>query len=93
MNAKTGNASTSAKVADVAHEAVDRFAKSAAEAEERIRSAAADAELSIKGVTKEAKQRSRDLNQSLTDYVNEHPIKSIGMAFAAGVILSALMRR
>ncbi len=93
MNAKTENASTSAKVADVAHEAVDRFAKTAAEAEERIRSAASDAERSVKDATKQAQLRSRDVNQAVTEYVNKNPVKSIGIAFAAGVIVSALMRR
>lgn len=93
MNAKTESASVSDQVAEAAHEAVERLARSAAEAEERIRKAAEEAETKLRKSSEQAQQESKELGQTITDYVNEHPIKSVGIAFAAGALFSALLRR
>ncbi len=93
MNAKTERSSVADQVAEAAHETVDRVAKSAADAEERIRKAAAEAERNLKKSSDKAQQQTQELNRVVTDYVNKHPVKSIGIAFAAGVLVSALLRR
>jgi len=93
MNAKNENSSVSDQVAQAAHETVERLAKSAAEAEERIRKVAEDAESNLRKSSGQAQQQSKEFGKTVTDYVNEHPIKSIGIAFAAGALFSALLRR
>ena len=40
-----------------------------------------------------AREHSEDMLSSVSDYVQDHPIKSLGLAVAAGTLLSALARR
>lgn len=73
---------TTDNLAQKAHEAVDAAAKSAAQAEERVRES-----------TQNARERSGDLLDSVSDYVQDNPLTALGLAFAAGTIISAMTRR
>jgi len=81
------------KVATMAHDAINRVAANAAEAEARIKKAAADAEEQLLRSTRKAQQRSNELAHTVGEYTQQHPLASIGIAFAAGFLLSSLFRR
>lgn len=74
--------STTERVAGAAHETVDHLAEHAAQAEERVRRG-----------TERAETYGKDAADSVTRYVQEHPLASLGIAAAAGFVLSALLRR
>lgn len=93
MAAKTETDHVTDKVAGVAHEAIDRVAANAAEAEERIRKAALEAEDQVRQSARRAQDRSNEMMSTIGQFTQEHPIASIGIAFAAGYLLSSLFRR
>lgn len=84
---------TTDKVVKAAHEAVDKLATGADQLETRIRQTAADAQSSVHDRTGRAQRMSEDVITDVREYVNERPVASIMLAFAAGVIFSALLRR
>lgn len=71
-----------------AHHAVDRAAEAAAAAAERL-GERVDA-LSAKG--EELFELKDTWIEGATEYVREHPVKAIGIALAAGYLLSMMMR-
>lgn len=84
--------STTDHLSERAHESVDQFAQSAGKAEERIRHGAADAESRVRDAGQTAKQRSNEILQLLGVFVRDKPLTSLGIAFAAGTLLSAALR-
>jgi ElaB/YqjD/DUF883 family membrane-anchored ribosome-binding protein len=87
------NASLTDEIAKKLHEAIDRITVHANVAEERILSATRNMEDSIKGSTQVAKAKADEVSGGVREYVNEHPIASLGIAFGAGLIIAALLRR
>ncbi len=73
---------TTERVAGVAHQTVDRLAERAAHAEERVRQG-----------TGRVEDYGRETVDSISRYVHEHPLASLGIAAAAGFVLSSLLRR
>lgn len=73
---------TTEKVTRVAHETVDRVAASAAQAEERARAAG-----------ERMGGKCSEMSDALTGYVREHPMTSLGIAAAVGLVIGALLRR
>lgn len=73
---------TTDQAAQKAHEVVDAAADRAGHAEERIRE-----------TTEHARERSRDMVSKVSKYVDENPLTALGIAFAAGTIFSAIIRR
>jgi len=69
------------RLAQSAHDAVDRAASAASSVYERF---------SEKG--EELMQMPEDWLDAARDYVRERPLQAIGMAVAAGYLLSVLMR-
>ena len=84
---------TTEAMARTAHEAVDKVADSAAHAEERIRKAGAAAQENLKAGSERARMKSSELTGEVREYVNDHPLAALGIAFAAGMFISAMMRR
>ena len=82
MAAETQQASTTERVAGAAHHAVDAAAERSARAENRIRETG-----------HRAAERSQEMRDTVGDYVNQHPVASLGIAVAAGFILGSLIRR
>ena len=79
------------KISDAAHPAVDRVASGAHQAVAKITSAAGQAAetLGVKGEQlKEAQGRAMELGR---DYVRDNPVVSLGIAIAAGFLLSRLL--
>lgn len=89
----SGEHATTDRLSERAHESVDKFAKTAGKGEEQIRQKAADAEARVKDVGEKAKRRSSEAMDSISDFVHDKPLISLGVAFAAGTLLSALIGR
>ncbi|ALP53578.1 hypothetical protein Tel_10775 [Candidatus Tenderia electrophaga] len=84
---------TTDRISERAHESVDRVAEIAGKGEERIRHGAADAEARVRDAGQKAKKRSNEALQSISGLVRDKPLISLGLAFAAGTLLTALLRR
>lgn len=89
----SGDHATTDRLSERAHESVDKFAKTAGKGEEQIRQKAAEAEASIRDTGKKAKKRSGEAMESISTFVQDKPLISLGIAFAAGTLLSALLGR
>lgn len=84
---------TTDRLSERAHESVDQIATTAGKTEERLRHEAAGAETRVKGARKKAQEQSDEALYSISSYVREKPLKALGIAFAAGALVSALRRR
>lgn len=94
MNKQAGSDhATTDRFSERAHESVDQVAKTAGKAEERIRHEAADAETRIRDAGQKAKDRSNEIVKVVGDFIQDKPLTSLGIAFAAGTLLSAILRR
>jgi len=82
MSAKSGNHAVTDNVADHAHEAVDTIAHSVGKGEEGVRDTG-----------RQVQEHSEALVSSVHAFVRDNPMTSIGLAFAAGTLLSILTRR
>ncbi len=85
--------SESERIAQVIHEAIDRFAEHAAEAEQRIKDAAAGAQVTIKTKQKSVRKTADNAERAVESYVEQHPWAALGAAFGVGVLISSLLRR
>lgn len=93
-SSKSGsNASTTSRVADAAHEAVDQVAGQAEAAEARVRDAAGEAQARLKANADAARDRGKAVVGNVQALVHDHPVASLGVAFLAGVVLASVMRR
>ncbi len=85
--------STVQKIAESVHEGVDRAADAAARAEQRVRQAADDAQRGVRQSKQKARARGEEVASEAVAFVEEHPVASLGIAFAAGILLSNMLRR
>jgi ElaB/YqjD/DUF883 family membrane-anchored ribosome-binding protein len=88
----SGN-STSDRVASMAHETIDRVTPRANRAEHEVRGAAARAAGSAKLMQEHAVEAAEQNVRKLRSYIESNPLTTAGIAFAAGVLLSSLVRR
>jgi ElaB/YqjD/DUF883 family membrane-anchored ribosome-binding protein len=92
--AEKGNRnSTTQRAAERAHQTIDRAADMAEDAEQSLRAGAARAGQKLKEGEELAAE---SLDESITRiraYVEKNPLASAGIAFAAGVLVSTLLRR
>ncbi|SFW97580.1 hypothetical protein SAMN02745752_00005 [Marinospirillum alkaliphilum DSM 21637] len=84
---------TTDQLSESAHQSVDQIARSAGKVEERIRHNAADAEEYVKDAGHKTKKYSDKTLESVSAYVQDNPLICLGLAFAAGSLLSALKHR
>lgn len=80
------------KAATKLHETIDNTAESIGEAEEKVRDSIADTNEKLTESKERVKNQNEEMIESVTQYVNENPIASVGIAFAAGIIASRLLR-
>ncbi|MFP8965796.1 hypothetical protein ACKC9G_04390 [Pokkaliibacter sp. CJK22405] len=85
--------STTANAAAKAHEAIDRAAVHAERAEEGIRTKAGEMDEQMRAQYAKARAKGEEVCDGVSTYVRKHPVASLGMAFGAGVVLSALLRK
>jgi len=93
VDKRQGNHHTTDELARSAHQAVDMIAESAVQAAEKIRAARASAQEKFRSSKALAREKTTAASENLRQYVVENPMTALGLALAAGVILSALMRR
>ena len=84
---------TTDHLAAKAHETVDRVARTAAEAEADVRARAADVARKARQSEERAIEAAEETLSKAEAYVRKNPLLSAGIAFAAGVALSTLLRR
>jgi ElaB/YqjD/DUF883 family membrane-anchored ribosome-binding protein len=89
----TSAGSTTAKVASAAHNAVDIAAANLAVAEKALREARIAAGQKASDTADEAKSFADDAVASANAYIKLHPLRSVGIALAAGYLLSALLKK
>jgi ElaB/YqjD/DUF883 family membrane-anchored ribosome-binding protein len=85
--------STSDRLASMAHETIDRVMPKANRAEHEVRGAAARAAGGVKLMQEHAAAATEENVRTLRSYIERNPITMVGIAFAAGALLSALVRR
>lgn len=93
MADNTSHHATTDQVSQRVHETIDRLAERAAKAEERLRHDTATAEARVRNTGQQARERSEDMVHTVSGYVRDNPLTALGLAFAAGTLLSALTRR
>jgi ElaB/YqjD/DUF883 family membrane-anchored ribosome-binding protein len=81
------------RAAEAAHDMIDRLARQAADAEVRIRRSAEDLERRAREGGREAREQGEELRGAVSEYVHEHPVSALALAFGAGIVASALLRR
>lgn len=81
------------QVADKLHDVVDKVAEGLGTAEERVRREARQAAEKAREGQEFARTQGAEMVGKVTDYVRENPLTSLGIAFIAGSIFSALSRR
>lgn len=84
---------TTDRIAAMAHDTVDRVAESANYAEKEVRSAASRAAEHAREMQEQAVEAAGENVKKARSYIEENPLMSAGIAFAAGVVFSALIRR
>jgi ElaB/YqjD/DUF883 family membrane-anchored ribosome-binding protein len=89
---KTANGTVN-DIARKLHEAIDRITVHASKAERRLQSASADMDDLLEQSRAEAGAGAGRLTGRVSDYVQEHPVASLGIAFGAGLLVAALLRR
>lgn len=85
--------STTDRLASMAHETIDRVTPKANRAEHELRGAARRAADSAKLMQGHALETAHDDLRRLRSYAESNPLITAGIAFAAGALLSALVRR
>ena len=85
--------STTDRLASMAHETIERVSPKANRAEHEVRGAATRAADSAKLLQEHAVEAAQDNLRKARSYAESNPLITAGIAFAAGALLSALIRR
>lgn len=98
MNSKTQKGDTKEaqvpltdKVRDTAHGVVDKVAISAAEIEKNAREGSKVTGQKVTEMTKNVQQKGQDYLGKTTSYVQENPLKALGIAVVSGYLISKLV--
>jgi ElaB/YqjD/DUF883 family membrane-anchored ribosome-binding protein len=89
----TRDASTTERFAAKAHETVDTIAERAERAEREVRNAAERAAEQARHLHREYADTAEQSVRRASSYLESNPLAVAGIAFAAGFLLSALLRR
>lgn len=81
------------KVADKAHQAIDKAAEAASSLEAKVGETSDNAQLKVDETIDNVKQAGVTAQATVTTYVNDNPLKAIGIAFGVGILASALLRK
>lgn len=87
------NSPTTAKASEVTHHAIDAVAEKAAVAEDTLRKTAASSQETLAHKQEEIKQQLQSSYSKTRELAAQNPLATAGIAFAAGVVLTALLRR
>jgi ElaB/YqjD/DUF883 family membrane-anchored ribosome-binding protein len=93
-NGKSGlNAPVTEKATEAAHHAVDSMAVKASAAEDTLRRTAASSADTIAHKQEEIKQQLQSSYSKTRELAAQNPLAAAGIAFAAGILVTALLRR
>ncbi|KKO47939.1 hypothetical protein VT06_14220 [Arsukibacterium sp. MJ3] len=87
------NSPVTERASEAAHHAVDAMADKAATAEDMLRRTAADSKATIDQKQAELKMQMQSSYERSKQFAQENPLAAAGIAFAAGMVVSALLRR
>lgn len=87
------NAPTTEQAVGAAHEALDSAAERLGPMEDKLRKESAKSKETLKVKSQEAKDELEDALGKVEEFARERPLAAAGIAFAAGVLASALLRR
>jgi ElaB/YqjD/DUF883 family membrane-anchored ribosome-binding protein len=94
MNAvRNTDSPTTDKAVETMQEILNQITTRAAEAETRIRDAVHDAEGNIRTGAQDAQKNAKALADGIEDYVHNHPMQALGIAFVGGLLLSSMLKR
>jgi ElaB/YqjD/DUF883 family membrane-anchored ribosome-binding protein len=85
--------SASDRLASMAHETIDRVAPKANRVEHELRGAAAKAAEGAKVLQDNALQTTEENLRKVRSFIENNPFATAGIAFAAGALLGAWVRR
>ncbi len=85
--------STTDRIASMAHDTLDRVTPKANRAEHEVRDAAVKTTEGVKHLHEQAVEAAEEGLRQARSYIASNPLTTAGIAFAAGVLLSALIRR
>lgn len=87
------DATTTRRVAESAHELIDDTAEKAENVERRLRSKAADAGEKLDATKESANEQVERSLARIESFVQTKPLTAAGIAFAAGVVATSILRR
>lgn len=87
------NSPVTDRASQAAHHAVDSMAEKASAAEDSLRKTAASSRESIAHKQEEIKHQLQAGYSKTRELAAQNPLATAGIAFAAGILLTALMRR
>ncbi len=90
---QASTSSTSDRLASMAHETIDRVAPKANRVEHEVRDAAARAADGAKVLQDNALLTTEENLRKVRSFIGSNPLATAGIAFAAGALLSAWVRR
>lgn len=76
-----------------AHETVDTIAERVQHAEREVRGAAAKTAAQARQIQEDATEKAEESLRRAHSYLESNPLAFVGIAFAAGLLLSSLLRR
>ncbi len=88
-----GDTAITDKLSRSAHDAIDRASEKAAQAEQTLRESAVRTEAQAQALAESADRKGREFVGGIQEYARKHPLESLGIAFASGLVLSRLLRR
>ena len=89
----SSDGSTTDRLASMAHETVDRVTQQSNGAVDELLAAATKVGDSARILQEHAVDAARDKVREVRSYAESNPLITAGIAFAAGVLLTALVRR
>ena len=93
QDAGDNDLSSTAKLASAAHAAVDIAAANLEQAERALREAQIAAGQKVHDGAKQAQSYSEDALASVKAYIDLYPLRSVGIALAAGFLISSLLKK
>lgn len=80
-------------MASAAHEFIDRAADRLSKSEEKLRDTAAATRQTLATSLDGAKTQLIKTNKATQSYVQQHPLRAVGVALGIGAVLALLLRR
>jgi ElaB/YqjD/DUF883 family membrane-anchored ribosome-binding protein len=87
------NSPVTEKATQAAHQAVDAMAVKASAAEDTLRKTAASSQETLAHKQEEIKQQLQSSYSKTRELAAQNPLAAAGIAFAAGMLVTALLRR